>query len=116
MKNSELIISSGLDSEDFEDRADTGPDAELRHLVFGVAQHGLRLDRALVELVPEFSRSYLQQLIDLEGVTINREVVRKPSIRVKAGDLGAIELRPTRSNRWLIQGLGEVLALSNLAC
>nr|MDP2190185.1 RluA family pseudouridine synthase [Rhodoferax sp.] len=95
MKNSELIISSGLDSEDPEDRADTGPDTELRYLVFGEAQHGLRLDRALVELVPEFSRSYLQQLIDLEGVTINREVVRKPSTRVKAGDIGAIELRPT---------------------
>lgn len=95
MKNSELIISSGLDSEDFEDRADTGPDAELRHLVFGVAQHGLRLDRALVELVPEFSRSYLQQLIDLEGVTINGAVVQKPSTRVKAADTGAIELRPT---------------------
>ena len=95
MKNSELIISSGLDSEDFEDQADTGPDVELRHLVFGADQHGLRLDRALVELVPEFSRSYLQQLIDLEGVTINGAVVRKPSTRVKAADTGAIELRPT---------------------
>ena len=95
MKNSELIISSGLDSEDFEYRADTGPDVELRHLVFGADQHGLRLDRALVELVPEFSRSYLQQLIDLEGVTINGAVVQKPSTRVKAADTGAIELRPT---------------------
>lgn len=95
MKNSELIISSGLDSEDPEDRADTGPDAELRQLVFGEAQHGLRLDQALVELVPEFSRSYLQQLIDLEGVTINGKVARKPSGRVKAADIGTIELRPT---------------------
>jgi len=95
LKNSELIISGGLDSEDTEDRADTGPDAELRPLVFGEAQHGQRLDRALVELVPEFSRSYLQQLIDLEGVTINGAVVRKPSTRVKAADIGTIELRPT---------------------
>lgn len=95
MKNTGLIISGGLDSEDPEDRADTGPDAELRPLIFGEAQHGLRLDQALVELVPEFSRSYLQQLIDLEGVTINGKVARKPSARVKAGDLGSIELRPT---------------------
>lgn len=95
MKNTELIISSVLDSEDMEDRVDTGPDVELRHLVFGEAQHGLRLDRALVELVPEFSRSYLQQLIDLEGVTINGAVIRKPSTRVKAADAGIIELRPT---------------------
>jgi 23S rRNA pseudouridine1911/1915/1917 synthase len=95
LKNTELIISSGLDSEDMEDRADTGADVELRHLVFGEAQHGRRLDQALVELVPEFSRSYLQQLIDLEGVAINGKVIRKPSTRVKAADLGVIELRPT---------------------
>ena len=95
MKNTKLIISSGLEAEDPEDRADTGPDVELRHLVFGEAQHGLRLDQALVELVPEFSRSYLQQLIDLEGVSINGKVVRKPSARVRAADRGVIELRPT---------------------
>jgi 23S rRNA pseudouridine1911/1915/1917 synthase len=95
LKNTELIISGGVDSEDIEDRADPGPDLELRHLVFGAVQHGQRLDRALVELVPEFSRSYLQQMIDLEGVTINGAVVRKPSTRVKAGDIGVIELRPT---------------------
>lgn len=91
----ELIISGGLDSEEPEDRADTGPDVELRQLVFGSAQHGQRLDRALVELVPEFSRSYLQQLIDLGGVTINGIVIHKPSTRVKAADVGTIELRPT---------------------
>lgn len=91
----ELIISGGLDSEEPEDRADTGPDVELRQLVFGPAQHGQRLDRALVELVPEFSRSYLQQLIDLQGVTLNGIVIHKPSTRVKAADVGTIELRPT---------------------
>lgn len=91
----ELIISGGPDSEEPEDRADTGPDVELRQLVFGSAQHGQRLDRALVELVPEFSRSYLQQLIDLGGVTINGIVIQKPSTRVKAADVGTIELRPT---------------------
>jgi len=95
LKNTEFIISGGLDSEDIEDRTEPGPDVELRHLIFGEAQHGQRLDRALVELVPEFSRSYLQQLIDLAGVTINAAVVRKPSTRVKAGDMGVIELRPT---------------------
>jgi 23S rRNA pseudouridine1911/1915/1917 synthase len=95
LKNSELIISSGLDGEESDDHSDTGPDTELRHLVFGEAQHGQRLDRALAELVPEFSRSYLQQLIDLDGVTINGLVVKKQSARVKASDKGVIELRPT---------------------
>jgi 23S rRNA pseudouridine1911/1915/1917 synthase len=95
LKNSGLIISSGLDSEDAEDREDAGPDIELRQLVFGAAQHGLRLDRALAELVPEFSRSYLQQLIDLGGVSINGAVVCKPSTRIKAAERGVVELRPT---------------------
>ncbi len=95
MKNTEFIISSGLDSEEMDERTDADADVELRHLVFSEAQHGQRLDRALVELVPEFSRSYLQQLIDLAGVSINQSVVRKPSARVKAGDRGLIELRPT---------------------
>ena len=95
MKMTELIISGGPDSEEPEDRGDPGPDVELRQLVFGSAQHGQRLDRALVELVPEFSRSYLQQLIDLGGVIINGIVIHKPSTRVKAADVGTIELRPT---------------------
>jgi 23S rRNA pseudouridine1911/1915/1917 synthase len=99
LKNTELIISSGLDSDDTEDRVGIDLDVELRHLVVGEAQHGLRLDQALVEVVPEFSRSYLQQLIDLEGVTINGKVIRKPSSRVKAGDIGSIELRPTPQSR-----------------
>lgn len=95
MKNSKLIISSDPDYEETEDRADPGPDAELRQLVFGAAQHGARLDRALVEMVPEFSRSYLQQLIDLGAVTVNGAVAGKASAHVKAADVGVIELRPT---------------------
>ncbi len=95
MKNSDQIISSALESDEFEDRSDTGAELELRPLVFGAAQHGQRLDLALVDLVPEFSRSYLQQLIDGGSLTVNDAVVRKASLRVKAGDRGCIELRPT---------------------
>jgi len=95
LKNSRPIISSGPDSDEFEDRPDTGPEIELRPLVFGEHQHGVRLDLALVELVPEFSRSYLQQLIDCGGVCVNGAPVRKASLRVKVGDSGSIELRPT---------------------
>ena len=95
MKNSALIISSDFDTEEPQDQVDTEADVELRHLAFGAAQHGLRLDRALVELAPEFSRSYLQHLIDLGAVTMNGAVARKASVRVKAGDGGVIELRPT---------------------
>lgn len=95
MKNSELIISTVLDGDDVDDRTDAGLDVEVRPLSFGAAQHGLRLDLALVDLVPEFSRSYLQQLIALGAVTIDGAAARKPSVRVKASNIGQIELRPT---------------------
>lgn len=99
MKKSALIISVGSDGndtpEDVTEDADNGADVELRPLVFAADQHGIRLDRALVELVPEFSRSYLQQLIELGAVSLQGSTIRKPSTRVKAGTSGTIELRPT---------------------
>lgn len=99
MKQSQLIISSAPagdeSSQALEDAAEAGPEVELRSLVMGPAQHGERLDRALAALVHEFSRSYLQQLIEAGAVSVNDKLCRKPSIRVKAGDRGLIELRPT---------------------
>ncbi len=95
MNNSRPIISSEADIKDLEDRAETGPDQELRELFFGQAQHGLRLDQALVELIPEFSRSYLQQLITIGAVRVGGVVVSKPATRVRALAVGDIVLRPT---------------------
>ncbi|KAB7552767.1 RluA family pseudouridine synthase, partial [Verminephrobacter sp. Larva24] len=46
-------------------------DGELRQMQIGARQHAARIDRALVELVPEFSRSYLQQLLAQGGVSLN---------------------------------------------
>ncbi|SDP81729.1 23S rRNA pseudouridine1911/1915/1917 synthase [Rhodoferax sp. OV413] len=70
-------------------------ESELRPLFIPEAQHGARLDRALVELVPEFSRNYLQQLIESGAVTLQGKQVCKPSAKVRLGDTGSIELRPT---------------------
>lgn len=70
-------------------------EAEWRKVAITVLQHGERLDRALVDVVPEFSRSYLQQLIDAGLVSVNAQSVKKASHRVKAGDEVAVELRPT---------------------
>lgn len=78
-----------------DDPAEAGPDAELRPLHISAALHGQRLDRALVALAPEFSRSYLQQLVEAGAVTLNGKPAVKTSARVKAGDRGEIELRPT---------------------
>jgi 23S rRNA pseudouridine1911/1915/1917 synthase len=78
-----------------EDAADDAQEVERRAFTLGAAHHGERIDRALAALVPEFSRSYLQQLMDAGAVTLGGRVVTRPAQRVKAGDTGEIELRPT---------------------
>lgn len=108
MKKTELIISGSLALDDLEAGAQVGPEVEQRPLVFTASQHGMRLDRALVDLVPEFSRSYLQQLIDLGGVCLNGQVLVKASHKVKAADTGMIELRPTPQSQAF---KAEVMAL-----
>ena len=45
--------------------------------------------------MPEFSRSYLQQLIEGGAVRLRGTAATKPAQRVKAGEAGEIELRPT---------------------
>jgi 23S rRNA pseudouridine1911/1915/1917 synthase len=78
-----------------EDAADAGPEAEVRPFAIEPGRHGERLDRALASLVPEFSRSYLQQLIEAGAVSLNGAPATRSSAKVRAGDQGAIELRPT---------------------
>lgn len=95
MKKTELIISGTLTLDELEGSVQVEPEMEQRPLVFNAAHHGMRLDRALVDMVPEFSRSYLQQLIDLGRVWLNGQVLVKASHRVRAADTGLIELRPT---------------------
>lgn len=64
-------------------------------MTMGEAQHGQRLDRALADLVPELSRSYLQQLMALGCVTLQGRPATKASTKVKVGDQATLEMRPT---------------------
>ena len=80
---------------DSDELDDATTEVEWRKLSVSAQQHGERLDKALVDAVPEFSRSYLQQLIEAERITINTQIARKSSHKVKAGDALVIELRPT---------------------
>jgi 23S rRNA pseudouridine1911/1915/1917 synthase len=95
LKNSKLIISVASDGDDADPLMDALAVAEVRLIEFSAKHHGMRLDRVLVELVPEFSRSYLQQLIELGAVTIAGQRVQKPAQKVRAFDNGSIELKPT---------------------
>lgn len=99
---SQLIISAALAKplpedllDEVEADAEAGIDEELREASVPAENHGDRLDRTLAVLVPEFSRSYLQQLVDAGAVRHNGMVVTKSSGKVKAGDRLEVALRPT---------------------
>jgi 23S rRNA pseudouridine1911/1915/1917 synthase len=83
------------DTAEVDEGADPVEPSELRPFSIGEAEHGLRLDRALAALVPEFSRNYLQQLIEAGAVELQGRAVLKASATVRAGQAGRIELRPT---------------------
>lgn len=80
---------------ELDEAAPEGAAAELREWTLGPAQHGQRIDRALVDLVSEFSRSYLQQLLTQGAVRLNAVPVAKPATKVRAGDVVQLEMRPT---------------------
>ncbi len=95
MKNSKLIISGPVECDEADQATEMQAEREVRSFEFSAQHHGMRLDRALVEMVPEFSRSYLQQLMEIGAVCIGDQVVKKASHKVRAFECGCIELRPT---------------------
>ena len=88
-----------LESDDAAELELATSEIELRTFFVEMAQHGVRLDKALVELVPEFSRSYLQQLLEQGAVQLNGKTATKSSAKVKLGNTITIEMRPTAQSQ-----------------
>lgn len=88
--------SAGADAaEEGDEAAADAAASELRPWRVTSDQHAARLDLVLAQAAPEFSRSYLQQLVTGGAVTVNGRRAERPAHRVKAGDLLEVELRPT---------------------
>lgn len=83
--------------------APTGEDgetaADVRAGVIEAHQHGERLDKAVVALVPEFSRNHLQALIRSGYIQLDQASVVSPAQRVRAGQRLAVTLQPTAESR-----------------
>lgn len=91
-----------MKNNDLDDHLELGESAqalELRQALVPESSHGSRLDRTLVQLAPEFSRSYLQQVLETGGVKLNGTVASKSSLKTRAGDWIEVELRPTLESR-----------------
>jgi 23S rRNA pseudouridine1911/1915/1917 synthase len=72
---------------------------ELRKAVVPDALHGQRLDKALVQFAPEFSRSHLQGLIEAGHVRVGGVVRATSSSKVAAGQPIEIELVATAESQ-----------------
>ncbi len=68
---------------------------EQREAVVPPAQHGVRLDKAVVALAPEFSRNHLQQLIARGHVWLDGQPATTASRKVRSGQRLRVELVPT---------------------
>jgi 23S rRNA pseudouridine1911/1915/1917 synthase len=84
------------------DEADFAPwnePPERREVRIVDALHGSRLDKAVVALAPEFSRTHLQALIEAGHVRLDGRVAAGSSRKVLAGQLLAVDLMPTAESR-----------------
>jgi 23S rRNA pseudouridine1911/1915/1917 synthase len=62
-------------------------------------RHGERLDKVLVSLAPEFSRSHLQSLLSRGHVRLDGEPAGTASRRVRSGQVLAVDLVPTEESQ-----------------
>ena len=93
-----LAPEPGEDADD-ADFAPWNEPPEVREGCIEETQHGLRLDKAVVALAPEFSRTHLQGLIDGGHVRLDDRVVSGSSRKVAAGQRLVVELVPTAESR-----------------
>jgi 23S rRNA pseudouridine1911/1915/1917 synthase len=90
--------SSAAETGEGEAEASAG-EADIRQHVVPSAQHGERIDKVLVTLAPEFSRSHLQHLLEQGHVQLDGVPAKTSSRRVRAGQAVRLELVPTEESR-----------------
>jgi len=81
--------------DDEPDAEPTAQEAESRELVIDAPAHAERLDKVLVRMAPEFSRSHLQDLIGRGHVSLDGVAATAASRRLKVGQLLRVTLVPT---------------------
>jgi 23S rRNA pseudouridine1911/1915/1917 synthase len=72
---------------------------ERREAAVPVAMHGQRLDKAIVAMAGEFSRTHLQGLIEQGHVSVDGVAARSASRKVRAGEQLVVDLVPTEESR-----------------
>ncbi len=87
-----------LDDAGLHDDLASSPDAahltQEHSFTTGHEHHGERLDRVLAQLLPDSSRSFLQQLIDSGDVIVAGTSATKAAAKLKAGQQIIVRQRP----------------------
>lgn len=95
----QAAVDALADPDDEGVDAPAGDANECRTVILDRTFHGQRLDKAVVSMAPEFSRNYLQTLIEQGHVHVEGRVVDKPSAKVHAGQQVVVEIVPTPESR-----------------
>jgi 23S rRNA pseudouridine1911/1915/1917 synthase len=95
LRDAAELSAAHMSPDDGETVADEVEAVETRTCAVPSAMHLQRLDKVLVGLAPEFSRSHLQQLIDRGHVQVDGAPAATASRRVKAGQSVQLQLVPT---------------------
>ena len=69
------------------------------------SQLGQRLDQALAELFPDYSRSRIKEWILEDRVTVDGKTINKPKEKVLGGELVAIDAQIEEDARWAPQDI-----------
>ena len=85
------------------------PEYESRSSVVSAGQHGQRLDKVVVALAPEFSRSHLQSLIERGHLRLDGQVQTTASRKLRLGQALALDLVPTAQSQAFVP---EAMALA----
>jgi 23S rRNA pseudouridine1911/1915/1917 synthase len=94
--------------DDLPEPDGAAPAFELREVAVDAALHGQRLDKALVMMAPEFSRSHLQSLIERGHVQVDARPADAAARKLRAGQRLRLELVPTEESRAFVAQLMEL--------
>jgi 23S rRNA pseudouridine1911/1915/1917 synthase len=86
-------------SDDTEFDAPWSAQPERREATVPAQLHGQRLDKAVVAMAGEFSRTHLQGLIEQGHVSVDGAPARGAARKVRAGERVVVDLVPTEESR-----------------
>lgn len=94
-----MSAPESMSGEDLEDIVGAHESVEVRRFVMAGEHHGCRIDKVLVDLVPELSRNYLQQLLASGLVQINGRTLTKAAHKAKVLDQLVVTIEPTQQSQ-----------------